>query len=106
DIREIRSSEQAAMREREAEFLRERDNQQALLTQAERGLAPIKAEADRLKAEFDELEQQLATTETQMRERSGNLGELFGVVRQMAGDTRSQWQDSLLNVQFPQRLAQ
>lgn len=106
DIREIRSSEQAAMREREAEFLRERDNQQALLNQAERELAPIKAEADRLKAEFDELEQQLATTETQMRERSGNLGELFGVVRQMAGDTRSQWQDSLLNVQFPQRLAQ
>src|SRR5690606_40240300 len=89
-----------------AEFLRERDNQEALLTQAERELAPIKAEADRLKAEFDELEQQLATTETQMRERSGNLGELFGVVRQMAGDTRSQWQDSLLNMQFPERLAQ
>ena len=34
DIREIRSSEQAAMREREAQFLRERDNQQALLSQA------------------------------------------------------------------------
>ncbi|WP_285261284.1 MotA/TolQ/ExbB proton channel family protein [Halopseudomonas bauzanensis] len=106
DIREIRSSEQTAMREREAQFLRERDNQQALLTQAERELAPIKAEADRLKAEFDQLEEALAATETQMRERSGNLGELFGVVRQMAGDTRSQWQDSLLNMQFPERLEQ
>ncbi|MCO5787807.1 flagellar motor protein MotA [Pseudomonas sp. G11-1] len=106
DIREIRSSEQAAMREREAQFLRERDNQQTLLTQAERELAPIKAEADRLKTEFDQLEAELAATETQMRERSGNLGELFGVVRQMAGDTRSQWQDSLLNMQFPERLAQ
>src|SRR5690554_2013270 len=106
DIREIRSSEQAAMREREAQFLRERDNQQTLLTQAERELAPIKAEADRLKTEFDQLEAELAATETQMRERSGNLGELFGVVRQMAGDTRSQWQDSLLNMQFPERLEQ
>ena len=106
DIREIRSSEQAAMREREAEFLRERDNQQGLLAEAERELAPIKTEADQLKAEFDRLEQQLTDTEAQMRERSGNLGELFGVVRQMAGDTRSQWQDSLLNVQFPERLAQ
>lgn len=106
DIREIRSSEQAAMREREAQFLRERDNQQALLSQAERELAPIKAEADRLKAEFDQLETELAETETQMRERSGNLGELFGVVRHMAGDTRSQWQDSLLNMQFPERLQQ
>src|SRR5690606_31432295 len=106
DIREIRSSEQAAMREREAEFLRERDNQQGLLAQAERELAPIKAEADQLKAEFDRLEQELTDTEAQMRERSGNLGELFGVVRHMAGDTRSQWQDSLLNMQFPERLAQ
>lgn len=106
DIREIRSSEQAAMREREAQFLRERDNQQALLSQAERELAPIKAEADRLKTEFDQLETELAETETQMRERSGNLGELFGVVRHMAGDTRSQWQDSLLNMQFPKRLQQ
>ncbi|HIZ51848.1 MAG TPA: MotA/TolQ/ExbB proton channel family protein [Candidatus Pseudomonas excrementavium] len=106
DIREIRSSEQAAMREREAQFLRERDNQQALLSQAERELAPIKAEADRLKTEFDQLETELAETETQMRERSGNLGELFGVVRHMAGDTRSQWQDSLLNMQFPERLQQ
>lgn len=106
DIRQLRSSEQAAMREREAEFLRERDRQQQLMQQAEQELAPIKAEADRLKAEFDRLEQALADTEAQMKQRSGYLGELFGVVRQMASDTRSQWQDSLLNVQFPDRLAQ
>src|SRR5690606_11603778 len=41
----------------------------------------------------------------EMKQRSGYLGELFGVVRQTASDTRSQWQDSLLNVQFPERLA-
>ncbi|WP_185267418.1 MotA/TolQ/ExbB proton channel family protein [Halopseudomonas xiamenensis] len=106
DIRQIRSSEQAAMREREAQFLRERDNQQRLMQQAERELAPIKAEADRLKAEFDSLEQALADTEAEMKQRSGYLGELFGVVRHVASDTRSQWQDSLLNMQFPERLAQ
>ena len=106
DIRQLRSSEQAAMREREAAFLRERDNQQQLMQQAERELAPIKAEADQLKAEFDRLEQALADTEVEMKQRSGYLGELFGVVRQTASDTRSQWQDSLLNVQFPERLEQ
>ena len=106
DIRELRSNEQAAMREREAEFLREHNNQQQLMQAAEAELAPIQAEADRLKAEFDELEQALADTETQMKQRSGYLGELFGVVRQTASDTRSQWQDSLLNVQFPERLQQ
>ena len=106
DIRELRTNEQAAMREREAEFLRERDNQQQLMQQAERELAPIQAEADRLKAEFDQLEQALADAEAEMKQRSGYLGELFGVVRQTASDTRSQWQDSLLNVQFPGRLEQ
>src|SRR5690606_29711976 len=105
DIRELRSNEQAAMREREAQFLRERDNQQQLMQRAEAELAPIQAEADRLKAEFDQLEQALADTEAEMKQRSGYLGELFGVVRQTASDTRSQWQDSLLNVQFPERLA-
>ena len=106
DIRELRSNEQAAMREREAEFLREHNNQQQLMQRAEAELAPIQAEADRLKAEFDQLEQALADTEAQMKQRSGYLGELFGVVRQTASDTRSQWQDSLLNVQFPERLQQ
>ena len=106
DIRELRASEQSVMREREAEFLRERDNQQQLMQRAEQELAPIQAEADRLKAEFDRLEQALTDTEAEMKQRSGYLGELFGVVRQTASDTRSQWQDSLLNVQFPQRLEQ
>lgn len=106
EIRELRSNEQAAMREREAQFLRERDNQQQLMQRAERELAPIQAEADRLKAEFDQLEQMLADTEAEMQQRSGYLGELFGVVRQTASDTRSQWQDSLLNIQFPERLTQ
>lgn len=106
DIRELRTNEQAAMREREAEFLREHTNQQQLMQRAEAELAPIQAEADRLKAEFDQLEQALADTEAQMKQRSGYLGELFGVVRQAASDTRSQWQDSLLNVQFPGRLEQ
>ncbi|MFA5678074.1 MAG: MotA/TolQ/ExbB proton channel family protein [Pseudomonas sp.] len=106
DIRELRANEQAAMREREADFLRERDNQQQLMLRAERELAPIQAEADRLKAEFDRLEQALTDTEAEMKQRSGYLGELFGVVRQTASDTRSQWQDSLLNVQFPGRLEQ
>lgn len=104
EVRELRGAEQAAMREREAQFLDERDRQQALLGKAERELAPIKAEADELKAEFDELEKQLLAVDAEITQRSGNLGELFGVVRQMASDTRSQWQDSLLNTQFPGRL--
>jgi len=103
DIREVRSTEQAVMRERETRFLSERDKQQARLHEAEQALAKVQVEADRLKAEFDRQEQALEESEAQLTQRSGDLGELFGVVRQAAGDTRSQWQDSLLNMQFPER---
>jgi biopolymer transport protein ExbB len=105
DIREVRNTEQAAMRERETRFLAERNEQQSRLRQAEEALTQVQAEADRLKAEFDRQEQALVNAEAQLAQRSGNLGELFGVVRQAAGDTRSQWQDSLLNMQFPGRKA-
>lgn len=104
-IREVRATEQAAMREREARFLTERDQRQSRLQQAERALADTRAESERLRTEFDRLEAQLAAGEAELTQRSGNLGELFGVVRQAAGDTQSQWQDSLLNLQFPERMA-
>ena len=103
DIQQLRSTEQAAMREREAQFVAERDQQQRRLGDAEQALAQVQAEADRLQAEFDRQAAALEAGEAELAQRSGNLGELFGVVRQAAGDTRSQWQDSLLNMQFPER---
>ena len=105
DMRELRSSEQQAMQSREQAFIAERDQRQARLQRAEAELAELEAEAEALRQSFDELDTALAEAEEELTQRSGNLGELFGVVRQSAGDTRSQWQDSLLNVQFPERLA-
>lgn len=105
-VRELRATEQAAMQEREARFLSERDQRQARLQQAERELGEVRSESEQLRAEFDRLEAELAAGEAELTQRSGNLGELFGVVRQAAGDTQSQWQDSLLNVRFPDRIAE
>lgn len=105
-IREQRSTEQAAMQAREAEFVRERQQQQQRMASAERELAAVQARSEQLRAEFDQLDQALAEAEIELQQRSGNLGELFGVVRQSAGDSLSQWQDSMLNVQLPQRTQQ
>ncbi|TVP87380.1 MAG: MotA/TolQ/ExbB proton channel family protein [Pseudomonadaceae bacterium] len=104
DMRELRSSEQQAMQSREQAFIAEREQREARLQRAEAELAELEAEAEQLRQAFDELDTALSAGEEELTQRSGNLGELFGVVRQSAGDTRSQWQDSLLNVQFPERL--
>lgn len=105
-IRDTRNAEQAAMQAREQQFLRERDQQQQRLAQARTRLAQAQARADQLEAQFKTQGEQLTALRGELTRRSGNLGELFGVVRQGAGDTLGQWQDSQLNSRFPQRLAE
>ncbi|HCW94622.1 MAG TPA: flagellar motor protein MotA [Pseudomonas sp.] len=105
-IRSERAAEASAMQAREQAFVRDRGKQARLLAQAKAALAEQQAEAERLKAEFDRQEALLAEQEKLLAQRVGHLGELFGVVRQSAGDIAGQWQDSLLNAQYPERLAQ
>lgn len=104
-IRSERAAEVTAMQSREQAFIAERGERAQLLAGARSSLSTQKAEAERLKAEFDRQESQLAEQEKLLTQRVGHLGELFGVVRQSAGDVAGQWQDSLLNAQYPQRLA-
>ena len=69
-------SEAKINQEREARFLRERNNQQRLLAEARQELANENARSDRLRAEYDQNERALAELETTLAERMGNLGEL------------------------------
>ncbi|HBX55147.1 MAG TPA: flagellar motor protein MotA [Pseudomonas sp.] len=103
-IRSDRAAEVTAMQAREQAFVAERSERAQLLAGAQAALATQKAEAERLKAEFDRQEAALAEQEKLLAQRVGHLGELFGVVRQSAGDVAGQWQDSLLNAQYPERL--
>lgn len=104
-IRSERAAEVDAMQAREQAFVQNRSEQAQLLATANAVLEKQKAEAERLKAEFDRQEAELAEQEKLLAQRVGHLGELFGVVRQSAGDIAGQWQDSLLNAQYPERLA-
>ena len=103
-IRSDRAAEAEAMQAREQAFLQDRSEQAQLLSRANAALAQQKAEAERLKAEFDRQEAELVEQEKLLAQRVGHLGELFGVVRQSAGDIAGQWQDSLLNTQYPERV--
>ncbi|WP_341304499.1 MotA/TolQ/ExbB proton channel family protein [Pseudomonas sp. TMP25] len=104
-IRSERAAEVSAMHSREQAFIAQGSERAQLLASARRALATQKAEADQLKAEFDRQEGLLAEQEKLLTQHVGHLGELFAVVRQSAGDVAGQWQDSLLNAQYPQRLA-
>ncbi|HHF2891671.1 MULTISPECIES: MotA/TolQ/ExbB proton channel family protein [Vibrio] len=88
---------------REAEFKNNRNKQAALLQQAREELAAQQALGDQLKATFDENDKQLTELTETLRVRSGTLGEMFGVVRQYAGEFKGLFAASQNAVQFPER---
>ena len=102
-VRRAASSEGQINQEREAEFLRERDNQRQLLAQARAEKKREEKRSDDLKSEYDRLERELAELTTVLQERMGNLGELFGIVRQSSGDIQAALNDSMVSAQRPGR---
>jgi biopolymer transport protein ExbB len=107
-LREVqagRQQEQERNRQREEEFRRQKAEQQALLARAESEVARLEARSAELERVFQENERSLAVLDEQLRGRLGSLGELFGVVRQVAGDTRSVVEGSITSAQHPGRAA-
>ena len=102
-VEDAARSEKQINQEREAGFIRDLDRQTALLKEAQEELAGENARSDRLRTEYEENEKALAVLETALAERMGSLGELFGLVRQAAGDTQAILEDSMVTAQMPGR---
>jgi biopolymer transport protein ExbB len=88
---------------REQRFLQARNQQQALLQEARNQLAEAERRSEQLKTQFDQNEVQLTELNTQLDARVGNMGELFGVVRQVAGEAAGLVDSSLITAQYPDR---
>ncbi|BAO43014.1 MotA/TolQ/ExbB proton channel family protein [Thiolapillus brandeum] len=102
-VKQAKAEEARLNKQREAEFLKNKARQAELLAAARAKLAAEKARGEKLKAQFDENEQKLAEAEETLERRQGNLGELFGVVRQVAGDVAGVLDASLVSSQYPGR---
>lgn len=101
-LREREAKENAA---REQEFRASSAEQSTLLQQAEAKRKAAEARSQRLSAQYDANEKLIAELETALEERSGNLGELFGVTRQVAGDTATALSQSMISGELPDREA-
>ena len=103
NVREQGSEASQQNRLREQEFRQRRNEQKAIL---DRTLADLRAEetrGQRLKAAFDQNERVLEELSETLRIRVGDMGELFGVVRQLAGDTKGLIESSLVSAQISDR---
>ena len=101
--RTIHAQEEQANAERVKRFEADRDHQAALLSQAEEQTRTLESASHQLSSEYDANDKQIAALEAQLKDREGNLGELFGVTRQVAGDLSTVLDQSMISAQFPDR---
>ncbi len=102
-VREGRNASSTENARREQEFASRKNEQQRLLNEARGRLRREEARSEQLEASFHTNEKALTEVEQELRERLGELGELFGVVRQVAGDTKGVLEGSIVSAQFPGR---
>jgi biopolymer transport protein ExbB len=91
-------------RERLNKFLSDKNRQQYLLNQMK---AKLNAEEDRsvrLTKEYEDNDKKLSELEEQLTLKLGSFGELFGIVRQTAGESKGQFLLSLTNIEYPERI--
>lgn len=103
DVQNIRSNDAQINRQREAEFNEDLVKQKQLLAKSRLRLEAAEAERERLKAEFDNNDLQLAELESTLQQRSGQLGEVFGVAKEVASELNPMLQDSMTSADYPGR---
>lgn len=104
-VEQFQRQESAINKQREQRFAQNKDQQKALLKKAKDQLQAQQRIASELKQRFDNNEKLLAEKEDQLRLRIGNLGEMFGVVRQVADDLNGTLHTSLTRAEKPKRAA-
>lgn len=91
-------------RERLNKFLSDKNRQQYLLNQMKAKLDAEEDRSDRLTKEYEDNDKKLSELEEQLTLKLGSFGELFGIVRQTAGESKGQFLLSLTNIEYPERI--
>lgn len=104
-VKNDRVSEARINKEREAEFMSDRADKQALLRRAQGQLRSEEQRGDRLQAQFASNEQTIVDKEVELDQATGTLGEMFGVVRQASADAYGTISTSIVSAEFPGREA-
>lgn len=90
-------------KKREEVFLASKNKQATLLKEAKLKLKEQKEISTSIQNSFDSNEKKLALLEKSLEDQIGDMGEIFGMVKQSAGDFNGLIKGSLVSVQYPDR---
>jgi len=102
-VDERRITESRDHSRREQVFARERSRQQSMLNEAKAERRREEQRSERLETRFEENEIRIGDLQEQLDKRLGSLRELFGVLQQVAGDTRGVFEGSVISAEIPDR---
>lgn len=106
-LNQVRESAQQTSKlnqERERRFIKNKNEQAALLAKAQAERAAVEARVAGVKARFDANQRDIAALKTQLATRAGDFTQVYAAARTSAADLRSVLADSYVNAQFPTRL--
>ena len=86
-------------------FLSDKNKQQSLLDNMKYRLTLEERRSERLTKQYEDKDAEISDLEEQLTLKLGSFGELFGIVRQTAGESKGQFALSLTNIEFPERIA-
>ncbi|MFL2546698.1 MAG: MotA/TolQ/ExbB proton channel family protein [Candidatus Rariloculaceae bacterium] len=102
-VAEGSATDNAVEEERLQRFQANQAQQEQMLQDARTQQANEEARSDRLETQFEQNELLIADVTAQLDARLGSLRELFGVLQQVAGDARAQFDNSFTNIEYPDR---
>lgn len=104
EVRQLGQESRAENAEREEVFSDEQERRAAIRANTEAELERESIRSNQLRTQFDENELQLEGLNDTLRVRTGDMGELFGVFRQMSAETSGTAGASLLSAEDPGRV--
>jgi biopolymer transport protein ExbB len=102
-VRRERGESSKENQEREARFLRERNNQQAELANVRGQVAGANARSTQLEAAMKINADQIAALDAELADKQGEFQELFGAARSTAADLMAQFDSSVISAEYPGR---
>ena len=103
NIQERRVVENREHDSREAEFQRSKENQQRLLNEANAEQTRLERRSEQLDTQYEANEVRIGDLQELLDNRLGSLRELFGVLQQVAGDARGNFEGSIISLEIPGR---
>ena len=106
-LKQIRDSAQQNTRidqEREQRFIRNRNDQQAQLAQAEAEQKAAQGKSDAIRGRYEANQKAIAELKSQLQAQAGELGQSYAAVREAATQFKNEIAESYVSAQFPERL--